>query len=88
VNVTSNTYAALERIAREEGRDLAATIEVALKEFILLKQMTPEQYKQEWDDVLREIRAGVPKDISPEEIEADIDAATREVWAEPRAGGN
>jgi predicted transcriptional regulator len=85
VQLQQDTLAALERIAARRGSDLPATVEAALSQFIALEELTDEQYQRAWDILLREIRAGVPRGITPDEIEADIDAATDEVWAERRA---
>ena len=85
VQLEQDTLAALERIAARRGSDLKATVEAALSQYIALEELTEEQYQRAWDIILREIRVAVPQGVSAEEIEADIDAATDEVWAERRA---
>jgi hypothetical protein len=85
VQLEQDTLAALERIAARRGSDLRATVEAALSQFIALEELTEEQYQRAWDILLSEVRAGIPPGVTIEEIEADIDAATDEVWAERRA---
>jgi hypothetical protein len=55
------------------------------------RSIPDEEWRSRMEAVLQRIRAGVPKDVSPEEIEAEITAARaeyrREQAAQQRTGG-
>ena len=87
VNIAPATYEALKRVAEKTGSDVAATLERAVTQFLSLEEMSEEEYQRQWDELLAEVRANIPPGITPEQVDADIDAATDEVWAERRAGG-
>jgi predicted transcriptional regulator len=88
IQVQNETLEAIKHIALVEGSDVAATIERALAQFIAVKRVKEASLQKRWDEVIATIRAGVPAELSAEEIEADIDAAVAEVRAERLARGN
>lgn len=88
INVQQSTFEAIQGIAESEGSDVNATIEKALAEFIAARHMGDAAFQQRWDKVLADIRSHIPEELTPDEIESDIDAAVNEVRAERLARGN
>lgn len=82
INVQQSTFEAIKQIAERSGSDVAATVERALEQFIAAQELSDEEYRDAWDRLLADIRSHIPKGLSPDEIEADIDAAIDEVRAE------
>ena len=88
----------LRRLAGENGRSFAAMVREALGEYLERRgagpiarvtapprQIPEDEWQARWDAVLQRLRAGVPSDMSPEEIEAEITAASEEARQERAA---
>ena len=82
----------LRHLAIEEGRSFTDVVREALEEYLARRGLTvrpsvavtpPEMPDDEWrarfDAVLARIRSRVPPDMTPDEIEAEITAASEEV---------
>jgi hypothetical protein len=86
INVQESTFKAIKQIAERSGSVVAATVERALEQFIATEEMSDEEYRNAWEQLRRDVRAHMPADVTAEEIERDIDAATDVLWAERLAG--
>jgi len=89
-------------LAIEQGRSFTDIVREALNDYAKgqgfpspsrvrapLESMRDPQWRHEFQESIERLRAGVPKDMTPEEIEAEIDAAVAEVrrerWANRQA---
>lgn len=82
----------LDRILRhyavEQNRSFTDVVRQALKDFVTkegirassttLRPPPSSDWRTEMEALLAEVRAGIPADVSPEELETDIDAAWEE----------
>src|SRR5947208_5234044 len=82
----------LERLAAEEHRSLDEFIQLALRDYVARRTVGRADWARRFGEVVERIQARIPPGIPPEEIEADITAASDEVRAERaaerRAGAN
>src|SRR5687768_17012451 len=86
-------------LAVQQGRSFTDIVREALNDYAKaqgypdpsrvrppLESMRDPQWRREFEESIERLRAGVPKDMTPEEIEAEIDAAVdevrRELWAQ------
>ena len=80
----------LRHYAIEQHRSFTDVVRQALEDFVTKEgirststklQVPPSpEWRTEMETLLAEVRAGIPANVSPEELEADIDAA----WDEYR----
>lgn len=88
----------LRHLAVEEGRSFTDLVREALNAYLAQRGLAstsrvfgprrsipPDEWQARFDDVLRRIRAGVPAELTPDEIEAEITAAREEVRRERAA---
>jgi len=71
----------LERVAAEERRSLNQLVNVAIRDY-LERRRVQSSWTDRFREIVEEVRAGVPPDATPEEIEADIRTALAEYRAE------
>lgn len=86
-DLPEDTLAALEALAAERGASASALLQVALTEWLSRKRLSPDEWLATWRALQAEAAEDLPPGTTPEDIEAEIDAATEEVWAERRAAG-
>ena len=89
---------ALERLAAEESRSVDELVQLAICDYLARRTCDWSAWNQRFDEFVTRVRANIPRDVTPEEIEAEITAARAEVRAEqaarcagtdsPNAGGN
>jgi len=95
----------LDAIARQEGRTVDAVVSEALDEYLRRRTLSSsarvtlprhsipsEQWQAQFRDVLQRLHAAVPPDLTSEEIEREITAASEEVrqsgfWEERASRG-
>ncbi|HLH72642.1 MAG TPA: CopG family transcriptional regulator [Chloroflexota bacterium] len=70
---------ALKHLAAEENCSLAELIRRAIDQYIANRAGDDATWHERLDAFLARVREGLPRDVSPEEIEADITAAREEV---------
>jgi hypothetical protein len=75
----------LERLAAQEGRGLDDVVQLALGDYLARRKRDRSEWVRRLDDVVARLRAGVPPDMTPEAIEAEITANWEEYRAEPAA---
>jgi hypothetical protein len=85
VNLSLETYEKLKQLADERGCTPEAAIELAVSRELRSERLSPGEWQREWDSLVASIRARIPEDNSPEELEADIDVAVAEARAKRRA---
>lgn len=76
---------ALKHLAAEEGLSVAELVRRAVDAYLAESFPNSRFWDERFDALIARIRARVPSDISPEEIEADITEARREVREERKA---
>jgi Arc/MetJ-type ribon-helix-helix transcriptional regulator len=76
----------LERLADQERRSLDEVVQLAVGDY-LARRRDRDDWAQRLDEVVARFRAGVPPDLTPEEIEAEITANWEEYRAERAAQG-
>ncbi len=85
----------LRDLSIAEGRSIADVVREALNEYLARRkaplerraigprrQIPDDEWRSGFEAALRRIRAGIPPDMTPEEIEAEITAASEEVSQE------
>ena len=77
--------AALKELATHEQLAVEDLVTVAVRDYIARRTMDDSEWKRRWDAVIASLQSGVPKDVTPEQIEADVSAARAEYRAERRA---
>lgn len=88
----------LRHLAVEEGSSFTAIVRQAINEYLERNNLDvtalvrgpdyaipDEKWRAGWQAALQRIRASVPDDMTPEEIEAEITAASEEVRQEQRS---
>ncbi len=88
MDVTPQTYAALEKLATRSGSSVERMLELAVEDFARRQDSSPAEWLQRWHDVQSEIQRKMPAGISDDEIEREIDRAVAEVRTARRAGGH
>ena len=76
---------ALERLAAQERRSVDELVRQAVSGYLAQHPRDWTDWNRRFDDLVARFRAGVPPDVTPEEIEADITAAREEYRAGVRA---
>jgi hypothetical protein len=85
----------LQSLSIEEGRSIGDMVRQAISEYLARRQVSPEprvigprreipydEWRSGFEAALRRIRAGVPKDMTPQEIEDMITEASEEARQE------
>jgi predicted DNA-binding ribbon-helix-helix protein len=75
-------YQTLQRIAREDGVSVSDLVQRVIEEYLEQRRRAA---LAKLDAAVAELRAHLPTDLTPEEIEAEITAAREEVREERRA---
>ena len=70
----------LEQLAASERRSLDEVVQFAVGDYLARRRGRTDWAKR-FEEAVERIREGIPPDISPDEIEADVTAA----WEEHRA---
>lgn len=73
----------LQELAEHERRSIEDIVALAVKSFIAHRTIDHRRWQRRWDNVIAGIRSGVPEELTPEEIEAEVRAARgeyREQW--------
>lgn len=78
----------LERVAAIEGASVQALLERAVHRFLASHRPLDPDWHSRFEQIVNEIRGGVPANIPPGEIEADVTAVRDEVRRERRARGH
>lgn len=76
---------ALKHLAAAEGKSVALLVRQAVDRLLAERLPVDGTWTKRFDRLIERIRARVPANISPEEIEADISAAREEVRRSRRA---
>ena len=87
VNLPAETYEALKKSATAKGCTPDALAQSVLEAHLADGELTEAEYQRQWDDLLQRVRSRVPSELTAEEIEADVKAATDEVRDERIARG-
>lgn len=69
---------ALERAAASEGSTIQDVAQRAIRDYLVAHVAPDPEWRARFERVIAEIRSGIPDDISPEEIEADVTAVREE----------
>ena len=75
----------LERLAAKEQRSLDQEVQLAVSDYLARRQRDWTEWGRRWDALVADIQSRMPANVTPEEIEADITAASAEVRAERAA---
>jgi len=76
---------ALKHLAAEEGSSVAELVRRAVDVYLAQRFGDRRSWDERFDALVARIQSRVPKDLGPDEIEADITAARREVRERRRA---
>lgn len=82
VQVPDEQARELAHLAAQEHRSLDELVQLALGDYLARRRRARSDWVRRFDDVVARFRAGVPPDMTPEEIEADITANWEEYRAE------
>ncbi len=74
----------LERLAAEQRLSVDELVQRAVGDYLARRREWPD-WGRRWDALVADIQSRMPPDVTPEEIEADITAASEEVRAERAA---
>ena len=74
----------LERLAAEQRVSVDALVQHAVGDYLARRRERAE-WGGRWDALVADIQSRMPPDVTPEEIEADITAASEELRAERAA---
>jgi hypothetical protein len=88
VAVPDQVMQALERVAAKEGKQVEEVVQLAIHNFLATHADPDPEWRTRFEQVIAQIRRGVPAGLSPEEIEADVTAAREELRRERRARGH
>lgn len=81
----------IEQLAAQEHRSFEELVQLALGDYLARRKRERSDWDRRLDEAVASIREGVPPDMTPEEIEAEIPANWEEYRAERaaahRAGG-
>lgn len=75
----------LERLAAQERRSLGELVQLALGDYLARRTAERAEWAQRFHETVERIQARIPPDVTSEEIEADITAASEEYRAERAA---
>ena len=76
---------ALKHVAAEERQSVAGLVRKAVDGYLATRMANDVEWQQRWDHLLESVQSRVSPDVPPEEIEADITAASEEVREVQRA---
>jgi predicted transcriptional regulator len=82
---------ALECLAAEEHRSVDEVVQLAVGDYLARRRRDWSAWNRRLNEFVAHVRANIPRDVTPEEIEAEIAAARAEVRAErvePRAAAD
>jgi len=85
VQVTTESYDALKRLAAARGSSVEALVEAAIAGLLLQNAAGLEDWPGRWRALQSGIQRGLPDGLDGDEVEAAIDEAIDEVRAERRA---
>jgi hypothetical protein len=88
VAVPDQVLHALEKIAAKEGKPVDEVVTLAIDNYLATHADPDPEWRARFEQVIAQIRRGVPADLSPEEIEADVTAVREELRRERRARGH
>jgi predicted transcriptional regulator len=82
----------LEQVAAAERQSVAEIVKRAVSDY-LARRRDSSDWGRRWDAVVEDVHSRMPSDVTPEEVEADITAASAEVREQRAAlrratGGN
>jgi predicted transcriptional regulator len=75
----------LERLAATDCRSLDEVVQQAVDSYLVQRRRDWSEWGDRFDALVERVRAHVPADVTPEQIESDITAARAEVRAERAA---
>jgi hypothetical protein len=75
----------LERLAGEERRSVDELVQLAVNDYIARHRRDWSDWNRRWDSLAVKVRSSTRFDVTSEEIEADVTAASEEVRAERAA---
>lgn len=76
---------ALKRLAAEEDQSVAAIVRDAVDIYLIKRAKSDAAWHEQMNALLDRVQSRIPPGITPEEIEADITAASEEVRQARRA---
>jgi predicted transcriptional regulator len=85
IELSDDQLRALERLAAKERRSVDELVQLAVGDYLARRRRDWSEWGRRWDAVVADIQSGMPPDVTPEEIEADITAAFEEVRTERAA---
>jgi hypothetical protein len=85
IHLEGEQVRALERLAAEEQRSVDELVRRAVDGYLAQRRRDGDDWGERFDALVARVRAHMPPDVTPEEIEADIGAAREEVRAERAA---
>ena len=78
---------ALEELAVHDRLSVEDVVTLAVRNYVARRTVDDSEWRRRWDQVIASIRSGVPPDVTPGEIEADVRAARVEYREQRRAHG-
>lgn len=87
VNLSQETYEKLKSLAAEKGCTPDELVQRSMADYIEGRDRTPEQRRREWNKLIESFRLNAPREVSEEQVQADLAEAVRQARAERRAGG-
>ena len=84
VELSDDQVRELERLAAEQRVSVDALVQRAVGDYLARRRERAE-WGRRWEALVADIRSRMPPDVTPEEIEADITAASEELHAERTA---
>ncbi|MGH2586720.1 MAG: hypothetical protein ACRDJE_17530 [Dehalococcoidia bacterium] len=85
VELDALDVSALKELAAHDGRTTEDMVAIAVRNYVARRTMNDDEWKRRWDRAVAAIRSGVPRDVTPEEIESDVRAARAEYRAQRHA---
>ncbi len=80
IELSEDQLRKLEKLAASEQRTLDEVVQFAIGDYLARRQGRSAWAKR-FGEAVEQVRAGIPPDVTPDEIEADVTAA----WDEYRA---
>lgn len=85
VELDPRDVSALEELAVRDRRSVEDMVTLAVRNYIARRATADGEWKRRWDAMIVDLRSGVPDDLTPEEIDADVRAARAEYREQRRA---
>lgn len=76
---------ALEELAAHDRRTVEDMVTLAVRNYIARRATADDEWKRRWDAAIADLRSGVPDDVTPEEVDADVRTARTEYREQRRA---